>query len=257
MIKQLHTYLSLLFLFPLLLSTAEGGNKRLESGFFMTELYGGYRINSYASDFSGIDGIISDCCAKFRGGTGQGHYFGLSAAYKFSSLITIGSRLSFNDQGAAQSAGANHYIPQAQSYPVRTDLEFTIISKLNTLDLEPYISFEFIDNLELSAGLSVSTFLKKDYTSTAKILSDNDITFQSSGTKNLEMGSGRIRDAADFLLTAVTGISYFIPLDLAETIYLAPEIKYSYGLTSFLPHDKWNISGFDFGLRLIFTSRSI
>ncbi len=212
-------------------------------------VFAGYGINLHTAAFSKLPGV-PNCCPEFESGSGSGISGGLLFEYPFTNSFLLNLRT-----GIIQKNGLLEKTePEAVSVNLtEVDGEFThsIDAGLMLASFQPMLSYRLLDNLYINAGAGAGILLSKTYEQKEEITKPTDQgVFMDTGTRRRNEKSGDISETSSFLLDAVFGLAYELPLNSDGTIKLAPEVFYDFGISSILNNEDWNVSSLRFGLSL-------
>lgn len=203
-------------------------------------LYFNYGMNLYSADFVKLPGTYS-CCSKFKSGTGTGLSFGALYDYPINNDLWLNLRIGFNQlDGEMSAADTSTIISNGISQKI--DFEHRLNSKIGLLNLDAMLSYRLIDNLFVSAGAKLGVLISKTYTQIDKITNPATAIFDDTGLPYRNYSDGEITEAAPFQAFLTAGLSYELPLNKKEFLFIVPEFSYSLALTNLVNGISWKSS---------------
>lgn len=206
-----------------------------------------YNINTHHPDFKELPGV-PNCCPRFLEGNGNGVTIGALFEYLFPDKMSAAARLSFSGEGGLLWGYDYDYINYQNNIykaKIRHELDIT----LNTLSLGMYFQYNFWDRFYVHAGPRFSFLIAKSFSQIEILKDPPDGQFETGGrTRNNT--SGKISETASVLGFMEAGISYELPLNKQEYLFLAPEVFYSIPFTDIVKDYKWTVSQLRIGAAL-------
>lgn len=183
------------------------------------------------------------------GNTSIGIHAGLLLENRINSWLGWGLRAGYNGFGEAELSGNDTSSSNIEVYPRdgsnipvnATSTKRTLTSTLNYIEIAPYLIFPdlFVDNLYLTVGPGIG-IPAGDPTYVHKITLEQpnaDNYMFTNGTGELTSPELAVPDNA-LRLAADLGIGYNI--QLSNSIWLAPEVKFSFPFTKVSSNDAWD-----------------
>ncbi len=214
-------------------------------------LFGHINYNNYNSNFTKLPDI-PNCCPKFTTGGGFGYKIGLLFETD-KSFWSLRSGLN-NLSGGFIYTEKTNVIPNGTS--VEGEFEHTIDADLNAIFLQPFFNLYINDNLLINLGVDFSYLITTEFSQKEQISKPvGQGTFLDSlgndtYSRIRNQFSGKIPDANDILFSLTFGISYNLPMNKSNSLWLSPEAYFSYGINNVVKSIDWNINTFSLGLAI-------
>ncbi len=214
--------------------------------------YAGGGLNLHSAAFAMLPGV-PNCCPEFSSGSGFGPLFGLLYEMPLADDMLIGVRAGYHSRsGLLSKIEETDVIVNLQ--PIMGELEHTIDAGLAVLVLEPTLSYRFSDKLFASIGILAGTYIQQSYDQKEEIVKPEKTgVFPGTQSRIRNARSGDIDGMTQLGLAISAAVSYELPLNKDGTLLLAPELKFSYGITNAVQNLDWRISSFSAGLALKYT----
>jgi len=243
--KTLLTLLILLISFSVL--KALDNKDSLELG-FKYGIYGRYLLNEYFSSFRHLPDI--PCCGnKFTSGTGKGYELGglieATGIDPFSFTIRVGYE---QYSGLLKKIDDIPVIVDGESYPGKSEL--IIDSKFALFTFEPSISYKFVGNLAVFAGMPTGFLLDNNYHQKEEIIDPVDRGVFENGKRIRNDSTGKIPEVSNTQVSFIVGLSYELQMTKRNFLSLTPEISYRYLMTNLVKNIKWNWHSVNFGISI-------
>lgn len=204
-------------------------------------VFGGYGINYHSAGFDALAGMIPDPLLDtlYSGSAGVGVSASVFFEKPLSHTWSLAARLSYGQIG---TTFRNQFSIFQRPGGVDTEgfVENSLSVNLNTLTADPLLAWHpfFGASVYLGARLGASwgtrTLMRKIIDGT------NTLTFYDDNRRERSEFTDVSLDSGIFFpqISATAGISYAFPLNPQETLFLAPEVWYTYGLTPLM--SLWN-----------------
>jgi outer membrane protein OmpA-like peptidoglycan-associated protein len=239
-----------LFVYPLL-GQGELASKRdtiLKIEPLSLGVHGSSGINLHTASFSGFRGIPS-CCPEYTSATALGGSLGLLGKYALTPNYSFGIRLAFNGLSGDFSSSEEQYVLSQQGIATITH---TLETSHGIMSIEPEAIFSF-GSLNLSAGAWFGIPLSMQFAQRETVFPG---TFDGFNRIRNEL-SGEIPATPSFLIGAAGGVSYELPLNMLNTIRLAPELRAFTILSELSEATSWNVFGIRAGLSLLWSPHEL
>jgi len=216
-------------------------------------LFTHYGINLHTSDFSELPDIPS-CCISDMGGAGSGFSFGGFYEYQIDELWGLNLRLGIFDYSGVlsqeQSFRASVYNPAIDDFePVDGVFEYHLETWLGAIVLQPLGYYKIMDNLFALGGFDLGFYTSQEYDYIEKILKPNYGFFDETNRSRTRNGKkGDFKEASSMLLSFSLGGQYQLRMNQDSSLFLAPEVFYSYLLTPVAANSGWHVHSFRFGV---------
>ncbi len=213
-------------------------------------VYGNFNLNSHNADFRTFPGV-PNCCPKFQDGSGNGLSFGLLYDLPFTPQWFLSLRAGYENYSAKLTTSE----PQELAGGISGVFEHRVTADLASVGIEPSIGFKPIRNLNLNAGIRTGFVIQKNYSQVEIIVQPSDKGVFSNGKSTRNDTSGVIPNANSMSINFLAGISYDLPINGNSTLFLVPEIQYSYGLAPIISGYDWQANSLHLGISLKYSPK--
>ncbi len=224
-------------------------------------VYGAYNLNFHTADFRKLPNI-PNCCGGFTGGNGSGFTAGLLYEIPFASKLAVSLRLGYNSQNGLLFFDQRNdsSLVNIGGEPVQATFRHSLAAKLANLGFEPLLHFKPFDSFEggtggliVSLGGRIGYVFQREYEQKEEITDPTDKgVFVETQRRTRNEFSGTLPDGSTLTASVLGGVSYELPLNRNGTVFLAPEIFYSFGLTPVVNGLTWRVNQLRFGIALKF-----
>lgn len=209
-------------------------------------------FNSHTADFKELPNV-ENCCPKFESGSGKGYTIGVLYERPFSSLFSLGARLSFSVQDASLRATEFADALDTSNTPMTTTIEHHIDSKLSTVGVEPMLSIRPVGGLYFHLGSRIAFLSSIQYEQAEEILTPGFV-FKENLQHIRNQHSGNISPVSPLQYALLVGASMELPLNTLRTVFLSPQMFFQMGLSDLSPNIHWRASALRLGIALKFAS---
>ena len=202
--------------------------------------YGGYAHYDVAAwnraQFVGFQGMKT-CCFENYGDSLSlfGANFSIGALFEYPLFSRFGASLRVGySQNSTLLRRIQATITPYAGVPIGTPIDYRLTANLSTLGVEPLLTIRPIDYLAINIGARLDVAMSSSYHYKEVIISDNVSFLGPNGeaTSVWNEQQGAIVGRQTLTTSLVAGLSYEAPLNATGTLFLCPELWYSYGLTS-------------------------
>jgi outer membrane protein OmpA-like peptidoglycan-associated protein len=209
----------------------------------------GYNYNFHSTDFRSLPGVPS-CCPQYKSGSGSGYYIGAIFDYPINYIMQVTAKLNYTQ--------INGKFTVYEQTPVLIDgkeetgeFEHYVDSKFSLIGLEPLFTYKPLTDLGIHAGFRFGFLTTANYYQIEKISKPADRGTFIDGRTYRNQSSGSILDSANSLLTALKiGVSYKLPFNKQKSLFIVPELFYTYNFTDLIKDRKWQVHQFSLGLSI-------
>ncbi len=237
---------------------------QVDAGRYGFGAYFGYGQNFHIADFKRIPDCPS-CSPGYKDGFGTGLNLGLVVDYQFDNFLIFTSKLLFMDLSSDLVSREPTWII-SNGVIQQGEFEHILNSKIKVFGIQPELNFNLVSNLKLNIGILFSALVSKEYSQVEKISKPSDFgTFVDEfgiDTKSRERNkfSGSMQFANSVFIAPMLSLSYKMPLNKNNTLFLEPEGSYYIGITDFVNSDyvnKWSSNILSFGISLKYSPENI
>jgi len=209
-------------------------------------VYGSFNINMHETDFSQLPNV-PNCCPRFSSGEGNGFSAGLFYELPLSDNLSGQLRLGFCSIKGDLSEIENEYIIYNDQLET-AEIEHLLTADISALTFGLYSRFLVIEGLSLLAGVNAGFPMSKKYTQSETLVKPVNYGVFENGRRTRNESEGDIEGISSLFLFLDVGISYDIPLNKRKSLYMSPEIFYSFMLNDVLKDENWQINSIRIGL---------
>ncbi|MBI3259625.1 MAG: OmpA family protein [Ignavibacteriae bacterium] len=215
-------------------------------------IYGNGALNFHSADFREFPGV-PNCCPKFTTGIGTGLSLGVLYDLPISSKQWYFSlRAGYEDYSAKLTTRESILLEGG----IPGTFEHRVTSKLASVGVESWLGYEVLPNLTISTGIRTGYVVRSDYSQIEVIVEPADYGVFSNGQSSRNDTSGIIPNANKIALNMLFGVSYQLPLNVNKTLFLVPELQFSYGLSQVIRGYDWQALSVHFGIALKYSPKN-
>lgn len=224
-------------------------------------IFGHVGLNIHSTGFGALPGI-PNCCQEYESGSGFGWDLGALYELPFSKQWWLGLRAGYSSEGATLSARElttviliDRIAGKDSAVPVQGEFEHVIDARIGTIGIEPLLSFRPASAVALYLGGRIGFIMQRNFDQTEKIIRpENRGTFENN-SRERNVFSGEIPEAASIEGGIVVGAGFELPLNSDRTVLLAPELLATFGLTNLLKDSSWRANALRVGAALKFAPK--
>lgn len=213
-------------------------------------LFGDYGIGLHAASFKQLPGI-PNCCPEFQSTTGSGLFLGLTYATPLSTSLSLHLRahygmfsVGFDEPETQPVAGPDGALETAT-------IRHTLDADFSQISVEPLIGYHLTPDLQLLGGVTAGFKISSTYEQKETLESPSTATF-SNGLRTRNQANGDIPDASTLALGITIGATYDLALNADRTVFLSPEVLFTYSPIAVASGVSWNAHQLRAGLALSF-----
>lgn len=214
-------------------------------------IIGGFDLNMHTANFQTL-GNVPNCCPRFERGSGSGPSIGAVLYVPFDRIWSVDVRVAYVSDNATLSADEGTTIIVNNTL-VDGTFRHTVVASLASLGYEMFAVYKVVSDLQILAGARASFMMTKSFSQQEEIVQPSSNGTFLDGTRVRNKYSGAIPDAATFDFALLGGVRYVLPMNAKRSVVLAPEILYSYGLSTVAAGQSWMANALRFGLSIQFT----
>jgi outer membrane protein OmpA-like peptidoglycan-associated protein len=234
-------------------------------------VWGQYAYTTHYANFKELPDIKS-CCENFRDAIANNFAAGLLYDIPFSNVVGLSLRL-----GYVRYAGVPSWIENTDSTvfsgavnpdgsPANVPFQHTIEANLGNIGFEPFLTIKPFtglsktdDGLTIMLGGHLGYAIQRDFRMKEEIIGFPNVRFLKEGARVRNDTSGIIPGSTPYSISVMAGLSWEIPLNAKRTVYITPEVFYSYPITPIVqgsawtnPNNYWNVHQIRAGISLKF-----
>ncbi len=213
-------------------------------------VFGDFNLNMYQADFRSIPTVPS-CCPLYQDGSGTGFSVGLLYELPLAAQLRLALRAGYSSRGGTMKRTENTTV--AGNIP--GVFEHQVDASLADIGLEPLLQYNVFGSMWINVGGRLAYVSTKSFSQKETLISPTSFVFSNGATVRNEFTDQPIPESSALYAAVIGGISYDLPLNSQNTLKLAPEILFSYGLTPVVSGLKWNSNSLRFGLALKYSPK--
>lgn len=218
---------------------------------FGVSAYGFFNIHSV--NFASLPGV-PNCCPEFANGEGFAPGVGLLFESPITEKWQFGTRLTYNELGARLSAdeSVNVIVNGALRQGI---FQHSIDSRIASVAIEPSLIFSPTPHLFFLGGFSAEIIISDAFRQKEIIIEPDDGIFTDTHSRRRNEYNGDIPELNRFQADAVFGLSYDLPLNNRNSMFMSPEIIFKYAFTDISAGvASWKAHTVRFGLSIKFAT---
>jgi len=227
--------------------TAQGisdNDKRARIG-----LFGNYAYGMHSASFDKLPSV-SNCCPEFTSTSGSGFFLGAQFQSPLSDDFALALRAHYGTYGVDFTTTETKPIligDQPTEALIRHDLraDFTQVS------IEPLLVYRATRSLNFLGGLTLGFVLDGTYDQKETLEQPSQATF-TGGSKIRNALVGDIPELSSIALGITLGVSYDLAINADRTLFLSPEVLFTFSPTGVAKDVSWNIHQLRAGLAVNF-----
>ncbi len=212
--------------------------------------YGNFGLNAHTADFRTFPGV-PNCCPKFENGSGSGLSFGILYDLPVASKLFLSLRAGYEDYSAKLTTTESILL----SGGVQGAFEHRVTTNLSSVGVESWLNYGILSNLNLNAGIRAGYVLQADYSQVEVVVQPANKGLFSNGKSTRNDTSGAIPNNSSMTFNLLAGLSYDLPINANNTLFLTPEFQYSLGLMPIISGYDWQARGIHFGIALKYSPK--
>jgi outer membrane protein OmpA-like peptidoglycan-associated protein len=211
----------------------------------------------HSADFQTLPGIES-CCPRYETGSGIGYNIGLMYAFPLSVDWELAFRVGLYDLSAKLTKTEDVWLAGPDGFGVNGQFEHSVDAKLSSIGLSPIVAWKLSKQLRLHGGLRIGYLMTKTMSSKEEIVSPSYGVFplENSRVRNVYTDID-IPDASSIEAAVLLGASYDFALNSVNTLFLSPEVFFSYGVTNISNSESWKSNFLSGGLAIKYSPREV
>ncbi len=207
-----------------------------------------YSIPGFNVNFNSLPGIPFNN-KGFTDISASGMNFGAFWYLPLSKKLSLNSKVSYSLlSGSFKSVESE--LTQKVPDTVWTFIENLMEPNLPSVNINPNISYEVIDNFNISAGINISLFVSPTFNQHEKILNDNAPDFSNGSRENNVYKNEPIPNISSIYLSIPLGVEY--NYSFSNNYLLGLNVSYNLGLGSLVSGIDWSLSSINLGVSIAY-----
>ena len=228
-------------------------------------VFGQFAYNMHRAAFAKLPGV-PNCCPQFTDAVSNSYALGALFDIPLNNVFGFSLRLGYTPTPASFYAEDSTTL-NVRGEPIRTVLRHFLTSNVGSAGLEAYFTIKPLtgstrtdDGLTILLGARAGYVLHSDYDQKEKTPHDS-ISFADPATgKDIgptrNIFSGALPSVTPYTVSLMGGLAWEIPLNSKRTVYITPEVFYSFPLTPVIPssalNGAWSVHQIRAGIALKF-----
>ena len=208
----------------------------------------GYGI--HAASFQQL-GTIDNCCPEFTTTTGTGFFLGLQYIKPLSTDLALHVRGHYGMYGASFLQSESQQVALSGGTLGTALIEHSLNADFAQISVEPLIGYRLAPGLQALGGITAGFKMSSAFDQQERLVEPTSATF-TSGLRERNAFSGDIPDATAIALGITVGASYDLPLNASRTMFLSPEVLFTFSPLGVASGVSWNIHQLRAGLGFSF-----
>jgi outer membrane protein OmpA-like peptidoglycan-associated protein len=197
------------------------------------------------ADFRSFPGVPS-CCPLYQDGSGSGFTAGLLYELPLADQFRLALRAGYSSRSGTMKRTENTTV--AGNIP--GIFEHQVDASISDIGIEPLLQYNPFASLWLNLGGRMAFVSTKNFSQKETIVSPANGIFPSGSSRRNVVSDQEIPDGSSLYAAVVGGISYDLPLNVKNTLILAPEVLYSLGITPVVSGLTWSSNSLRVGIAL-------
>lgn len=249
--------MSVLLLLVFVLANATASAQKLDSAARTRfGIWGHYAYTMHFANFKELPGVPS-CCENFRDAIANNFAVGLLYDVPFGDVVGLSLRLGYVRYAGIPSwnetvdstvlIGAANV---ADGSPRTADVAHTITADLGNIGFEPLLTIKPFtglsktdDGLAIMLGGHIGYAIQRQFYMREEIISPDNVQFLRERSKVRNEARGEIPGSSPLSVAVMAGLSWEIPLNAKRTVYITPEVFYSFPITPIVQASAWSSVG--------------
>ncbi len=212
-------------------------------------IFGNYNFNYHDVTFTGLPGVPS-CCPEYSYGLGSGYSFGGLFDYPINYNFLVSLRIGYSSYSA--SFDKNETIDNiiVDGTGRRGEIEHLLDVSVGSIGIEPVASYRLTNSLFVHAGLRLSLVTGTYYDQIENIIDPPDRGTFADGRSFRNDSDGDIQNSLSFHEGLTIGTSYELQMNREKSLFLVPEVYYTYFFTPVISNYDWTIHNLSLGLAI-------
>jgi len=221
-------------------------------------IVGQWLLNQHTGDFRKL-GTYPSCCPEFTSGSGSGFGIGAWAGFPLSTNLRLLTRLTYSSESGVLEDDERSFVADLRdtTNPKVVDANFhhELTATLTSIGIQPMVAWRAIGGLDIMGGVRLGIVTTATFRQTEVLTAPEDYgAYLGAGRTWVDTG-GAIPDASSIRATLSVGARYVLPLNAANTVFLAPEFTYQYALTGVTSSVNWNVHQLSAGLGIAWSPK--
>ena len=205
----------------------------------------GYGINTHLVDFRSFP-QYPNCCPQFSNGKGNAPIFGIFYDFPLTNTSSFSTRLTYNDyQGTLTTT---EFV--SLSGNIQGEYQHIVEASLQNIGIESYYQYSPYKQLYFELGLRYAVYAHPRFSQKELLMNPSVGTFPNGSRSRNEFIDQSIPFYQSHSFGPVLGLSYQLPLNSLQTLFLLPELQVYYPLNDIVSQNDWHIHQYRCGFSI-------
>jgi outer membrane protein OmpA-like peptidoglycan-associated protein len=196
-------------------------------------------------------GDIDNCCPEFTSASGSGLFLGLQYINPLSADLSLHVRAHYGMFGAAFDQTESQEVLLSGGTLGAALIRHTLDADFTQISVEPLLAYTVAPGLKALGGITAGFVANSTFTQVETLEEPSSATF-TSGSRQRNRYEGDIPDASPFAVGLTVGATYDLPLNASRTMFLSPEVLFTFSPLSVASGISWNAHQLRAGLAFSF-----
>lgn len=209
-----------------------------------------YGIGLHTASFTQLPGV-ANCCPEFTTTMGTGWFAGLQYESPFDKTLSLHMRLHYGSYGVNFSQTETKPVALADGSTSTATLRHDLSANFGQISIEPLLAYRMSDAFTLRGGITAGYIFSASYDQKEVLETPANATFVG-GSRQRNAANGDIKDASKVAVGLTVGASYELALNTNKTVFLTPEVLFTFNPIPVVSGLSWNAHQIRAGLALSF-----
>lgn len=205
----------------------------------------GYGINAHLADFRSFP-QYPNCCPQFSHGKGNAPIFGIFYDFPVTNTSSFSTRISYNDYQATLTT--SEFVNLSGN--IQGEYQHIIEASLQNIGIESYYQYSPYHQLNIALGLRYAFYVHPTFSQKELLIKPLVGTFPNGSRSRNEFIDQSIPFYQSNSFGPVLGLSYQLPLNALQTLFVLPELQVYYPLNDIVSQNDWHIHQYRCGLSI-------
>ncbi len=218
----------------------------------------GVGLNFHTANFKGIDfPNIPSCCPRFETGYGLNSFLSPIVSFPLDENFSLQVQTGFENLSAILKRKEKEYFSTQGQEGVWGEFEHSVKSTLNTIHGDFFLSYRFSPKFKILVGPTLSYIFKNEFEQKEEIVSPPFGVFAIEKSRIRNHTSGPIPNINKLLFGLGFGISYYLPLNAENTLFMVPNIFLKARLNEIAKNHEWRAYSLSGGISILYSPRRV
>lgn len=213
-------------------------------------LFFDYALGIHAASFTQLPDV-ANCCPEFQTTMGSGFFTGLQYEQPFNKELALHLRLHYGSYGVDFSQTESKPVALADGSTTNATIRHDLNGSFGQISVEPLLAYRLSSEFMLRGGLTAGYVFSATYDQKEVLETPANATFVG-GSRMRNASNGDIKNASSVSVGITVGASYELALNADRTIFLTPEVLFTYSPIPVVSGMSWNAHQIRAGLALSF-----